>query len=429
MKKIIICIVLLTSISLYSKAWVREYTYQASEADSKITSRSIALEQVKRLLLQEIGLYVHSTVLSGEFEASGEVKDLSAKQIEIISAGITETKIIEEKWNGEIYFIKAEITADETDVIKRLDNVISDKEMTKQLEDSRNRTEESLSEIKRLKQQLTQTQDENEKLKIQNKYNRNSNELTADDWFQKGRNANDLGDYNNAILYYQKAIEKDPNYDKAYYNLSVSYGKRGNYIKAIEFYQMAIIINPNLFPAYINMGNAYFLNGNYKKTKECYQKAIIINPNSAEAYYNLGVIYGEKEGNLKKAIEYFLKAIKINKDYDSAYFDLGRTYGKMVNYDKAIECFEKVIIINPEYEDVYYSMGVIYDAQNEYKKAIDYYKREIEINSNNSDAYYKMGIAYAYKKDYDKTIECLQQAARLGNNDAKDFLNDQGISW
>ena len=110
---------------LHSKTFIREYTYQASEADSKITSRAIALEQVKRLLLEEIGMYVHATVQNEEIEVSGEVRELTSKQIEIISAGITETEILEETWNGEIYYIKAEIQVDENDVLKRLDNAIN----------------------------------------------------------------------------------------------------------------------------------------------------------------------------------------------------------------------------------------------------------------------------------------------------------------
>ncbi|MBC8415687.1 MAG: hypothetical protein H8E11_04585, partial [Candidatus Cloacimonetes bacterium] len=156
-KVIIIYLVCLFVTSLSAKTFIREYTYNASEADSKLTSRAISLEQVKRLLLQEIGVYVHSTILNEEVEVSGELKELTAKQIEIISAGITETKIIEETWNGEIYYIKAEITANEKDVLKKLDKVINDKEKTKQLEESRRKTDEALLEIEKLKQQLAQT--------------------------------------------------------------------------------------------------------------------------------------------------------------------------------------------------------------------------------------------------------------------------------
>jgi hypothetical protein len=38
----------------------KEFSYQSSEADSKLSSRAIALEQVKRLLLEELGTYLES---------------------------------------------------------------------------------------------------------------------------------------------------------------------------------------------------------------------------------------------------------------------------------------------------------------------------------------------------------------------------------
>ena len=43
-----------------TKTFIREYEYQASEMDSKISSRVIAFQEVKRLLLEEIGTYLQS---------------------------------------------------------------------------------------------------------------------------------------------------------------------------------------------------------------------------------------------------------------------------------------------------------------------------------------------------------------------------------
>ena len=37
------------------QTYLREYQYQASEADSKITTRAIALQQVEQILLDELG--------------------------------------------------------------------------------------------------------------------------------------------------------------------------------------------------------------------------------------------------------------------------------------------------------------------------------------------------------------------------------------
>ncbi|KAF0143573.1 MAG: hypothetical protein FD156_2548 [Nitrospirae bacterium] len=40
------------------KTFVKEYTYQASELDSKVSSRVITLEIVKRQLLEELGTFL-----------------------------------------------------------------------------------------------------------------------------------------------------------------------------------------------------------------------------------------------------------------------------------------------------------------------------------------------------------------------------------
>ncbi len=41
--------------NLQAKMFIRDYSYRAGEEDSKLSARSIALNQVKILLLEEIG--------------------------------------------------------------------------------------------------------------------------------------------------------------------------------------------------------------------------------------------------------------------------------------------------------------------------------------------------------------------------------------
>lgn len=51
-----VAFLLFTAHTVFAKLVIfeREYTYEASEADSKLSCRVIALEQVKRLLLEEL---------------------------------------------------------------------------------------------------------------------------------------------------------------------------------------------------------------------------------------------------------------------------------------------------------------------------------------------------------------------------------------
>jgi hypothetical protein len=125
----------------------KEYTYQASEIDSKVSCRAIALEQVKRLLLEELGTYV---------ESNTEVKDfqLTKDQITTLTAGSVETKIIEENWDGKVYRLKAKITADPNEVAKSIDALRKDRQRSKDLEETRKRAREALKEIEKLKNEI-----------------------------------------------------------------------------------------------------------------------------------------------------------------------------------------------------------------------------------------------------------------------------------
>ena len=108
-----------------SRTFVREYYYQAGESDSKITSRTKALTEVKRLLLEEIGVYLESYINYSEEQDGDRISNqFLKKEIEQISAGITETTILEENWTGIEYYIKAEITVDPDDVIRQLNRSI-----------------------------------------------------------------------------------------------------------------------------------------------------------------------------------------------------------------------------------------------------------------------------------------------------------------
>lgn len=129
MKKLLIASLLIIVPALYSsaedKTFIREYYYQAGESDSKISSRNRALTEVKSLLLEEIGVYLESYINYSIEQTDDRITSkFLQKEIEQLSAGITETTILEENWTGIEYYVKAEITVDPDDVIRQLNNTI-----------------------------------------------------------------------------------------------------------------------------------------------------------------------------------------------------------------------------------------------------------------------------------------------------------------
>jgi len=238
-----------------TKIFVEEYTYQASEADSKLSSRVIALEQVKRLLLEKLGTYL---------ESETEVKNfrLTKDQIIILTAGIARAEIIDEKWDGKTYSLKAKIVADPKEVTKSIDLLRQDRQKAKELEETRKKADDALREVEKLRKELEIAKAEKPNL---GQYNKAVNRLSATDWFEKGYALGRAGRSQEEIEAYNRAIELDPKYAVAYYNRGVVYEQIGNYRQAIKDYDKLIELDPKDAEAYYSRGVVYNNIGNHRQ--------------------------------------------------------------------------------------------------------------------------------------------------------------------
>jgi len=310
-----------------TKVFIEEYTYQASEADSKLSSRVIALEQIKRLLLEKLGTYL---------ESQTEVKNfkLTKDQIVILTAGIVKTEIVDEKWDGKIYFLRAKIATDPKDVVASINKLREDRLKTKELEETRKRSDETLREIERLikmEMELARAQKPN-----LNQYNQVVNRLSAIDWVKKGYALGTAGKNKEMIEAYTTAIELDPIYALAYYNRGTAYHDLGDHRQAIRDFDKAIDLDPTDSAAYYGRGAAYAGLGNHRQAIRDFDKAIELDPKKALAYYGRGLTRGIM-GDHRQAIMDFDKAIEIDPKLALAYYNRGASHQRLRNYRQALE--------------------------------------------------------------------------------------------
>lgn len=167
----------------FATSYIREYTYTASEADSKLTSRIIALDQVKILLLQELGTHIRQEI---NISRNGSGEMLASEDVEAITAGFTKVDIIEEKWNGEIYYLKAKIEANTKDVLNALE------------EFNNNKSKDDEKNIEALKANQLKLEDARQKIKVLQK------QLSKVDGYTQTKEAIDL--YANSISNISKQL-------------------------------------------------------------------------------------------------------------------------------------------------------------------------------------------------------------------------------
>ncbi len=246
----LVCFFLLISTAIVFaeiKSLIKEYTYQASELDSKISCRAIALEQVKRELLEEMGTYIESTTVVQDAQIDKE-------EIKTISAGVVRTKILAENWDGKSFWLKAEVSADPNEVDSSIEKVRNDQKLSEELAESQAEKEEAMKEVIRLKTELTQSNSDKEKLA---EYNKAVNQLQAADSFEEGTAMTVAGDYEGATKAYDRVISLRPEDPKAYFGRSIVYIYLGNYLRATQDLDRAMVIRPTDTNIYFQRASAY----------------------------------------------------------------------------------------------------------------------------------------------------------------------------
>ena len=231
-----------------------------------------------------------------------------------------------------------------------------------------------------------------------------------------------LGQMDNAISDFSKAIELNPKYKDAYNNRSIAYCQRNQFDKAIGDYTKAIDLDPLYTAAYYNRGIAYENLKQWDKALIDFTKAIELNPIYAEAYCNRGVA-NRNLGNVENAIADYSKAIEINSTYNVAYSNRGIVYDKLEKWDKAISDYTKAIELDPKVANVYYNRGNSYSKKGEWDKAINDYSKTIEIDSKFAKAYYNRANIYVKLEQWDNAISDYTKTIEINPEDKLAYSN------
>jgi tetratricopeptide (TPR) repeat protein len=139
-------------------------------------------------------------------------------------------------------------------------------------------------------------------------------ELTAQQWFERGFNAKDSDE---KIRYYSNAIRLSPDYFEAFNNRGVARKTKGNLDGAIEDYNQAIGLKPDSAEVYGNRGKAHQAKSNLNGAIEDFDQAIRLKPDYADAFNDRGVVRGD-QGDLDGALQDYNEAIRLKPDFTLA---------------------------------------------------------------------------------------------------------------
>ena len=120
-----------------------------------------------------------------------------------------------------------------------------------------------------------------------------------------------------ARMNYEKALELNPEFNKARINLAMLYAETADPDTALVLLEEAVRIDPNDPKAYNNIGMIYYSKGNNDRAVKAYTRALEIDPVNAEAHYNLGLAFAES-GLLVEAMREWREVLDLEQEGELA---------------------------------------------------------------------------------------------------------------
>jgi len=160
--------------------------------------------------------------------------------------------------------------------------------------------------------------------------------------------------WTNAIQYFEKALQVDPNYTLAYCGLADTYGWAGGqtlpgreaWPKEKEFAQKALALDPDLAEAHLSMGMALFSMLDPHGSEKELDRAVELNPNLALAYDTYGWTFGEM-GRYDESIAAGKRALELDPLNSLFNTDLAFFFYWARRYDDAITQVRKALELDP----------------------------------------------------------------------------------
>ncbi len=246
----------------------------------------------------------------------------------------------------------------------------------------------------------------------------------AQDLYLRGMLFSNTGHPESAIDYFQKAIDKDPNYAQAHAASADSYGIVGEYgwVAYSEAFSKqkteairAIELDDALPEGHVELANAAMnLDWDWVTPAKEFHRALELNPNSASSHWRYAV-YLERTGRLPEAIAEVRRGMALDPVSSRSYSTAGATYYFARQYDESLAQHRRAPPQDYNLSEFVFHFGTIYVEKGMYAEAIG----EFQKLGDRPHALGHLGNAYARAGQVD--------AARKTISQVKEHVRNEGV--
>ena len=224
----------------------------------------------------------------------------------------------------------------------------------------------------------------------------------AVEYFDRGVDLINLGKYEEAIVYLDKAIILDSSNSNTYSNKGVALDRLDEYEEAIKYFDIAINKESTNTNAYIGKGTSLTKIGKLEEALICFTKALDLDSENIDVNYNKGWVLN-KSSRFEEAIECFNKAL--DPKNNNARVNKGMSLGSLGRFEEALVCFNDALVIDSNSIHADVGKGIALNKLNKHDECHQWIQECITKNMINYRMFNALYLFYKDNKYYEQDIE------------------------
>lgn len=201
-------------------------------------------------------------------------------------------------------------------------------------------------------------------------------------YYNSGVSYFDKGKYREAAIQLENAIQIDPRYTDAHYQLALCYIKLGMWTGAYAELNRTVDEAPRNWKAQIDLGNLLFGARQFAKAKDRADLVLAAEPQNVDAHTLLAKAFaamGDSQGSLDE----MQKAIGLAPNRTISYIDLAMLQMNAKQTSAAEESYKKAISVDPKSPKPPLALGAFYAGQHRFPEAEEQFQHAIGLDPSN----------------------------------------------
>jgi len=214
------------------------------------------------------------------------------------------------------------------------------------------------------------------------------------------------GDFANAVLEYQEALQQEPT-AAIHYAISKDYSLLGKHAlaaqhakEAVRLDSLRVLYRQNLAAIYMN---AY----QPELAIPEYERIVKIDSNDAESWFNLARLY--QTSRPLKAIEIYERILDREGDDWEILLQVAEVYNSLGRYDQAAEKYKRMVELDPSNKVLQRQLAETYARGGKIQEATKMLEGILEDDKNNAEAIAALADISLDQHNFDKALELYQR--------------------